>query len=195
MYWDARFYVRDDIFHRLYEVLTLIALATAVLYVRPISVLSNLKDNVDMFSYCTSVMVGYALSLGRMVEIATCERVWRTPGLYAEAFHAVKRDLLWIVAPFSIYTAAAIYTGIQHFGAADEDYSTATADASNSSTYEDDGDHRRALASADEYASKSESDVAAWLCLMGGVSSQLVTIFFLTIGSRFIQPKDSDWTK
>jgi low temperature requirement protein LtrA len=50
VYYDSRFYLNDDVFHRLYEVLVLVSLASACRSIRPYSISNDLKHNIDLFN-------------------------------------------------------------------------------------------------------------------------------------------------
>ena len=70
--YDSRFYVKDDMFHRFYEVAVLLALATAVLHIRPVAIMANPKQEMDSFIFALALVVAYALAMGRYVEIMLC---------------------------------------------------------------------------------------------------------------------------
>ena len=91
---------------------------------------------------------------------------------------------VWVSTPAIFYLAACIYTGKEYFGST----TSSSSYEGPSSTYHDDhhddhqDDHHRVLAgtSSSFYTSTSETDTAAWLCLAGPLSGQLV-VFLLAI--------------
>jgi len=163
MFYYARYYVGDDIFHRCFEIAVLVPLATAVLHIRPVSVLSDLENNVDMFAFSLSILVGYLLALVRFFEVTVCARIG-TEGLFPEALFASRRDSLWMSVPTAFYAVATIYSAIQHYGSSDD------GDYSADGNYTED-DHR-VLAEAAK-ASYKEDDVAVWILLGGALASML----------------------
>lgn len=180
MYWDARF-VNDggDLFHVLLEVATYVCVASAVEHVRPVAILTDLDNNFDMFAFCASLLLGHVLFLARIVEVALCVKVFQSHGLYEEAYHATKRDAIWVAVPAVFYLAACIYSGKEYFGS---DTAASSHETVSLSSYHDDYDgdeeHRRALAGTTSsfYTSASESDTPAWLCLAGTLASQMITV-------------------
>jgi hypothetical protein len=121
LFYDSRFYVLDDVWHRGYEITMLTALATVVLHIKPVAVLSHPTQTMDMFVYCVGLCVAYFLALGRLVEIMICQRCGAAKadstetGLYPEAYDAARKDLWSFSGAGFFYVAAAIYTGIQYF--------------------------------------------------------------------------------
>jgi hypothetical protein len=167
-FYDSRFYVLDDVWHRGYEITMLLALATVVLHIKPVAVLSHPAQTMDMFVYCVGLCVAYFLALGRLIEIMICQRYSATKansketGLHPEAYYAARKDLWSISGAGFFYAAAAIYTGIQHF----EHRSTSTG--KYRSLAESTGD-----SSVDYNKPKEMDNVAIWLFL-GGVFINLV---------------------
>jgi hypothetical protein len=69
MSYDARFVVSDDLFHRLQEILGLSILASIVVHIRPVSILSNLATRSEMFAFSLSVTCGWAFTISRYLEL------------------------------------------------------------------------------------------------------------------------------
>ena len=168
MYWDSRFVNTGDLFHVLVEVATCVCVASAVQHVRPVAVLTDLENSIDMFALCLSLLIGHVISLGRLMEVALCAKVFRTKGLYEEAYHATKRDSIWVAIPAAFYLAACVYSGQEYFG------SSETASYEKDSTHDDEYHRNLAGTSSSFYSSASNNDIAAWLCLAGALGSQLV---------------------
>jgi hypothetical protein len=164
----------------------LLALATAALHIRPVAILSNPSgDNYDMFAFSVSVGVASLLHLGRLLEVAVCQRVFQTKGLFPESFCSVRHEALYEVPTVLCYVAAVIYSGIQYFGQHHGDASTYPGDE-----YEKQGNastvSHGSLASDEaspSYTSSQDSlllpdDVAIWL-LLGGF---LICILMMMLG-------------
>jgi hypothetical protein len=69
MYYDSRYYVGDDVWHRLYEIFTIAAIGTAVVHIRPVTLLENPRNNVDMFAFCSGLVVANIFGVGRLIEV------------------------------------------------------------------------------------------------------------------------------
>mmetsp|Transcript_47898 Transcript_47898/g.73038 ORF Transcript_47898/g.73038 Transcript_47898/m.73038 type:complete len:540 (-) Transcript_47898:96-1715(-) len=152
MYFDARFYILDDVCHRFYEFAILVLLATAVLHIRPVDILSNPADNVDMFTFCLSVALASFFSCGRLIEVAL--NVDGQPAAKATA----RRDLKWNSVPLLFYFAASVASGMAHYSSNDED--------------DNDGGHRSMAETASSGGgSDNPNDIPVWLCLGGSICS------------------------
>jgi Bacterial low temperature requirement A protein (LtrA) len=176
-FYDSRFYVLDDVWHRGYEITLLLALATVVLHIKPVAVLSHPTQTMDMFVYCVGLCVAYFLALGRLIEIMICQRYVsasansKETGLHPEAYHAARKDLWSFSGAGFFYVAAAIYTGIQYFEHRSmSEYRSLAASTIDSSV---------------DYNKPNEMDnVAIWLFL-GGVFINLVgSAFFKMTATR-----------
>jgi hypothetical protein len=101
MYYDARFFTRDDLYHRIYEVCVLVSVATAILHIRP-TLLDSAENQNDMFVLCLSLSVGTALTMLRYLEMLVlgCDG-------QPVAIVAAKRDFLSKVVPLGFQLAGA----------------------------------------------------------------------------------------
>ena len=68
-FYDAKFVVGDDIFHRLFELVFLVVLATAVLHIRTVDIMSNGAGEVSMFAFCLVILIANILNLARTGEL------------------------------------------------------------------------------------------------------------------------------
>jgi hypothetical protein len=189
VYYDSRFYYLDDYYHRVYEILLLCALATAVLHIRPVSILSYPSKYPDMFIFCLSINIAYALAVGRLVEIVFCCKYMKrtATGLYPEASHSCRRDILGHIVAFGCLLSATIYSGISYFGTnsanATEKYNGTNYTSSTNDVY-----HRILAVSntTSDYSTTAKPDaIPVWLLLGGTFSScawffSLVTYFSLS---------------
>ncbi|KAL7564133.1 hypothetical protein ACA910_021108 [Epithemia clementina (nom. ined.)] len=181
MFYAARFFVVDDIFHRLYEVATLMPLATSVLHIQTVPILSDLKNNIDMFAFTLSISIGVFLNLLRSAEIIICQHYLQTDGLYPEAYYSSWRDIIWGLPFFCFSLLATIYSAIQYYGNSSND-DRAAADMK----YDD--NHRVLAAGQSDAATEpgSEDDVAIWLSLFG--PSSIVVVLFVYVIFVFNRP-------
>mmetsp|Transcript_8215 Transcript_8215/g.10734 ORF Transcript_8215/g.10734 Transcript_8215/m.10734 type:complete len:577 (+) Transcript_8215:116-1846(+) len=179
MYYASRFYVVDDIFHRLFEVASLVPLASAVLHIRTVPILSDQEHNVDMFAFSLCITIAHAFTLARSVEIITCQKLFHTDGLYEEAYRNSRRDLVSVGVPTLFHLAAAIYSGTQYYGYNEGD--------DGSPKYA--GESRTLAAAADDpkYGYAQETDVAIFLNLAGALSGTIILliIVFVVFGGWF----------
>ena len=177
MHFDSRFYARDDLYHRIYEFTVLVVLATAVLHIRPVSVMSDTTNNVDMFTFSLAISIGTLLVIGRSVEFF----VVGVDGEPAAKAHS-KRDIPIVALSGCFYIAAAIYSGVKYFSDDDTD-----EDSSNYESTSADDDHHRMLAAAapttSAYPSEDTTNIPVILTLLGGVSfffsATIAVVFFV----------------
>lgn len=174
MYFDSRFFTRDDMWHRIYEFAVLVVLATAVLHIRPVSILSDSENNIDMFAYCISIAIGNFLAIGRMVEIMISVEGEPVAKVVA------RRDLILLLGSTSFFVAAAVVSGGKYFGRDDYISSYATNE-----TYPEDGgndtanytDNRdRFLAETSEYKPVDHFDTPVWLVLVGSLMNNVTLV-------------------
>ena len=179
MMYASRFYVVPDIFHRLYEVATLLPLATAVLHIRTVPILSALAHQFDMFAYSVSIALAVLLNLLRSAEVMLCQHVFHTQGLFPEAYHATQRDLIWGGPSFLLAVASATYAGLEYYGNNDNDENHPDHEQKTDSSY------HRIVAETTEPQHDDDDDIAIWLSLAGPMASLLVmSIFVLFVFAR-----------
>jgi hypothetical protein len=163
---DSRFYHHDDLFHRCYEIALLLALATAVLHIKPVSVLSHPTQSLDMFVYCMGVGVAYLLAQGRLIEVMICQRYGNAPHLYPEAYQSARNDVYMYLGNGASFVVAAVYTAWQYYHHRDNDIQL----------------HQRFLAdTADVESSYGENQlpsdhVAIWVLLAGTLAGALARL-------------------
>lgn len=147
LFYDARYFVGDDVYHTLYEVISLLALATSVLNIRTVAILSD-PTKKDMLVYIVGIVISYVLAIGRYVEVMICQRLGRN-GLYPEAGHASLRESLWMGFACICYLAAAIVAGVSlgeypSNPVYNDNHTTYNNETYQNETYSD--DHHRFLA-------------------------------------------------
>jgi hypothetical protein len=191
MMYDSRYYFADDVWHRGYELAVLMALATAVSNIRSVDILAHAADSIDLFLYALAITIGYALAMGRLIEICACyqwsqsSRARSNPtkqgnndnseendnGLYPEAYVACRRDLLGMCGTMVFLVAATIYTGVLYFGNSDRhsksDPEYAENIPTNATETADDSHRFRWMAESAEHEENQEKEdhLAIWLLL------------------------------
>jgi len=215
MYYDSRFYVSNDYFHRGYEIALLLALATAVLHIRPVVIMANPAQNIDMFYYCLSICIAHFLALGRLVEVVVRKKIFHCQYLFPEAMFTCLRELILNGICGAFILASAVYTGIEFYRSDDDSYSSSsqatTGDyfnqtATNDYPEEEGGSsHGRmaaAAAATDEKNYTNDPDnVAIWLLLaavFGHFLWFLVQVVFWTMNKsadhrRHMVPMNVDY--
>ncbi|CAB9525412.1 expressed unknown protein [Seminavis robusta] len=211
MFFDSRFFVpNNDMFHNFYEMCTLVVLGTAVLYCRPVAILSHPEEHNDLFIFCCSLLIAMLLLIGRSLEV-----IWMIEGGVEStgARVASKRDATQLGIIAAVQAAAAIYAGVKYYSN-DHDYhgsdnsygyEDSHYDSGNSSDYynnnytdssteyhgEEDGHHFRFLAGDSSYGEEKEStysgDVSMELLVAGYLANHLLTVILLT----FVIPRVS----
>ena len=184
LYWDSRFINEGDIVHNFLELLIYLSLASVVQHVRPVAILSNVGNNVDMFAFSLSLVLSHVLLIGRAIEVMTCVKVFHTKSIHDEAYFAMIKDLIWYTCPALFYVAATIYSGVKYFGSSNDSSYGEELYAQNSPS---EGDGHRVLAgdSSSFYSAGAESDTAAWLILSGAICSHVVLLNVFTLWMVF----------
>lgn len=189
MAFDSRFFTRDDMWHRVYELAVLVVLATAVLHIRPASILSDGENNIDMFAYCISITIGNFLSIGRMVEILIS--VEGEPAAKVVA----RRDIVLLLGSTSLFLAATVVAGVKYYERHDA-ISSYTTDGiypeyggNDTANHTSTDDHDRFLAAAAEapYEPVDYFDTPIWLVVIGCLMNNLTLLgimFCLPSGGR-----------
>ena len=164
MSFDSRFALSDDPVHRLAEVVHLCFLATAVVHIRTVDVMSHPTEYPDMFAYALGLLLMSTMNICKNLELY----IWVDGE--AAAKQVAKRDVLHHACQGSLYLAATINAGLEYYGHSDGE-----------KRYEneiDDG-HRSLMqrllanetyAATDSYGYYKEStmtDIPVWLCLGG----------------------------
>lgn len=196
MFYDSRFAIpHDDVFHRMYEFAGLVLLATAVLYIRPVSILADPTNHIDMFCFSLSIALAMILGCGRAVELYV--KGIGQPALKS----AAKRDVFMTLCPLICYIAAAFVSGLEYYDHSriiihtnttndksvnDNHYYADNKSEQNSTSFEDVQD-RRVLAAematnSATYDTVNENNLPIYLILAGGILFSLsLSIMVLTL--------------
>jgi hypothetical protein len=164
MVFRSRFYLLNDVYHRLFEAAVLLPLATAVWHIRGVTTLSRPSEHHDMFYYCLSIFIAQVFVIVRYLEVLVGQRMG-SPHLYPESYYAAIGNIVIQVPSTCCFLAALLYTGIQY----DEDVTS-------------DLKHRN-LAGSVESSSNLEAlspqdDIAIYLCIFAYASNFLAMIFY-----------------
>jgi hypothetical protein len=162
LWYDARYVHDDDLVHRVGELLILVILATAVLHIRSVSIMSD-PSQPSMFAFCIAMLLDRVYAFCRYAEVFFL-------GVGDEGLKgSVTRLALPRGLGFAGYLAATIVSGLAYYG--------------------QDGAVERRLAQADATnESVASSNIPIWLCFAGFVASQIgYTIelqFFIPTGTH-----------
>jgi hypothetical protein len=179
--FDSRYVCEDDLFHRLFQICVLVVLATAVLHIRVVDVLSHPDENISMFVFALSLVINRIFVTVRSMEIYFFG-LGQTQILKTVAFTEMRKNAV----SGSIYLAAMIIAGIEYFGS------------------ENDGSGRRGLAGAavaiESSSSSGTNHIPISLCLAGCVFEQILfaiyVVFFFPGGGRhkerYVYIRDDD---
>lgn len=109
--YDSRFFTYEDAVHRVFSIAVLVVLASVIVHVRPVDVLSNPTDNIEPFALSVSLLFAKVLSMCRYMEILLIGCVGQNSALVQ-----ARREARLKVVPTILLWAASIYTGIKFFG-------------------------------------------------------------------------------
>jgi hypothetical protein len=109
MFYFARFSTNNDLLHRLFEYLLLVILGTAVLYIRPVAIMSTPVSNEDMFAFSLCICLASFHCLARVLEVK----------FNVDGQEAAKRqasfEIYWYSSMNAFYIAAAVVSGLDYF--------------------------------------------------------------------------------
>jgi hypothetical protein len=205
MMFDARYSWGDDPWHRFLELLHLCFLATAVVHIRTVDVMSNPSEYPDMFAFSIGILFLAGGNIFRCVEI----RLW-VDGEEA-AKRSVGLDIVNYATQSALYLASAYISGAAYFsgrGASDGEYNE-NSDGSRRALLLSEScsaivDSVRSMAARSGVRSLAETDLSAtseyssteslsygnvthipiWLCLAGWFFS----VAFLAFRALFLFP-------
>jgi len=182
MMFDSRFVVGGDIFHKVYEVADLLALAFAVSSIQDVSVMSNPSKREEMFTFAIAMAVAYVLLCLRYAECYLCGRGQR------KIIKRVSKNEVLFKVPTTLFSlAAAVLAGIAF-------YNYDGDDEKNDYDENDVDEEKRILAATGADSSCDESNkthLPIVLMLLGFVTNQLLYVV------RFwcFAPKNGDHKK
>jgi hypothetical protein len=154
----------DDLIHRLGELAMLVILATAVLHIRSVTIMSDISGQVSMFAFALSLLLDRVYATIRYSEVYLFG-VGHREGLKGSVLKLTMPRILATAG----YLAATIVAGAAYFGG-------------NGS-----GERRMAESSATaESVGHSTSNVPIWLCFLGYVGSLVA----YTIEIQCFYPRD-----
>jgi hypothetical protein len=182
-YYDAKFVVEDDIFHRLFELVFFVVLATAVLHIQPVDIMSNGAEHVAIFAFCLVVLIANILNLARSGELYCF-----ASGAVVNGRKVVQEEskrLLQINLPYVLLIlAATVIAGMEFFGSDSSSSSIEVYPVKTEGNYS-----HRVLASTSKssYAASEEhksSDLPICLILAG----YTVRVIILSVNVIFLAP-------
>jgi hypothetical protein len=129
-FYDACFVIDDDIYHRLLDILFLTALASSIVHIRTVDILSHPSDYIDMFVLSLSLLFGNFFTLLRNVEVGLTG-IGQQDLLKQASIRGV-RD---VMIPFSLQLAATIIAGLDYYRNADGSHRLLAGEASGSTNH------------------------------------------------------------
>jgi len=167
-FYDSCFVVDDDICHKALDVGFLTAMASVIVHIRTVDILSHPADYPDMFALCLSLTIAHFIGLLRQVEIGITGI--GEPGLLKGVSIRNSRDAMMILL---LQLAATVIAGLEYFNNDGGSYGK---------------DSHRLLASA---AGGSTNHIPTILTLVGPLVFEIVWL----IRGIFLFPKDGSHTK
>jgi hypothetical protein len=129
-FYDSCFVIEDDIYHRLFDVLFLTALASSIVHIRTVDILSHPSDYIDMFVLSLSLLFGNFLTMLRPLEVGL------TGIGQQDLLKQVSiRGVLDVMVPFSLQLAATIIAGLDYYRHADGSHRLLAEEASGSTNH------------------------------------------------------------
>jgi hypothetical protein len=178
MFFDSRFVFEDDLFHRLFQICILVVLATAVLHIRSVDVMSHPATHISMFVFCILLVLSKVLVLARSLEI-----YWFGLGQTQILKTVVVRDMRKVLISASMYLAAAIVAGIEYYGNHGQGSGSARRGLANAVVAEDE-----IYAGYESSTSSGVNHIPISLCLAGFLFEQILfavfIVFFAPAGGR-----------
>lgn len=163
VYFDSRFEVGNNLYHKLLLVIELCLLATEIVHIQELPKMRKPSNYINIFAFSLSTFLHRILSLTRSMQVYFQES--SSPEAKSASVLDAKTGLFSLLLCLS----AAIVSGISYFGSDDHI-----------------SDHHRYLAEQDTEDEKSFNDIPIYLLLCAFFSSQVVR--FLEVVVFF--PKD-----
>jgi hypothetical protein len=190
MFYDSRFVVGDDIFHRVFETVVYLMAAGGILHIGPVVIMSNPREHPDMFAFALVLTLFSFMNFVGYMEV-----YFFGVGQPKVLKQVALRDSMWRLIPFGLQLAATIIAGMEYFvyGAGAGNAKELAGYAAEIAADEHDDDHRF-LAGDSAYASENEAyvnDLPIILVLAAYVSWCAAMAFFL----RFMFPRDGSHKK
>jgi hypothetical protein len=169
MSFDSRYVFEDDLFHRVFQISILVVLATAVLHIRSVDVMSHPATHISMFVFSILLVLSKALVVARSIEI-----YWFGLGQTKILKIVAVRDMRRVVISGSMYLAAAIVAGMEYCGNQGQDSGSARRGLADAAVVEDE--------IYDAYESSTSlgvNHIPIALCLAGYWFEQILFAVFL----------------
>lgn len=109
-FYDARFVIDDDLYHRFMEAMLFVVVAFGIVHINPVSIMSNPREHPDMFAVALVATIFTILGMVVYLEI-----YFNGVGQRAVLKKVALRDIKWRIVTFVLQLAAAIVAGIECF--------------------------------------------------------------------------------
>jgi len=160
-FYDAKFVYGDDIWHKIFDSLFLLVVATACCSIGPVRKMSDPNDKGgDMFGFALAIVLGTLMNWIRYIET-----YFYGNGQKKNIQHTARMNIGWSAVPFCFYLAAFILTVIEPRRRITE--------------YNANGGHRRLADEASDGAAACESDpyhIPIILLMAGYAAQQLIVL-------------------
>lgn len=108
--YDAKFQEPNDVLHLLLEVVQISVLALAVLHIRPVSYMSQVSANPEIFCFCLAISMNTFITILKEMEI----RFWGVKGQTSARYGSMTTIISYLPS-FIILLIATIYSGTAYF--------------------------------------------------------------------------------
>jgi len=123
VWYDSKFSYGDDIYHKIFEVTYLLALATAISYVAPVEKMSRPSEYQNTFGFSIALSAAQLMNILRYAECYCFGR-----GQQKNIKYECLRYMSMISCQMPFYIAAAIISGIAYYGSDEKRYLRALAE-------------------------------------------------------------------
>lgn len=186
MGYDARFVVEDDLCHRFFEIAALAALASAVVHIRPVEMLSDPSHHLAMFGFSLSMVVVQVLQILRYVELYFAGK-----GERQVLKTSSKREGGMLAMLLVLQIAATVIAGMAYFGDDHDDRIRRLAEVAATTTTNSTTGDEEETSNYEAATETSVTNVPIWLSLLVPVSYWAI----LTFRVIFLFPNDGSHKK
>jgi hypothetical protein len=177
-YYDGRFVVEDDVYHRAFLMAVLVVLATAVLHIRPVDVMENSSEQISMFVFSLCLVLERLLAIANYIELYLF-------GIGQKVLKTVARKVVMRIS-FAVlfYVAAMIVAAMEYFGNGVVGSRRLAAAAGNSKAGNTTNGYGTGSTYGGDGYNPDVTNVPIYLCLFGYLANML----YLTISVMFLYP-------
>jgi hypothetical protein len=123
---SSRFVTEDDLFHRALQIFTLLILATAVLHIRPLKIMSQPSKEISMFVFSLCLVLDLILE-----AIRTAETYFFGVGQKQPVKNSAVQNLYSVGILFCFYGPALVLAALEFFPRSGDEYRRLAEDSSS----------------------------------------------------------------